>query len=314
MYIGNGAVAQNGRSRHMAHEAPLNRRHFLSGIGLASATLATTSLITGCGDSDVLAATTPETDVLNFALNLEYLEATLYSYLVNGTDIPASSTGSSNSTPTGAVTGAPAKLAGLPTQISDLLAEIYFDEISHLNTLRIVLGSLAVLALRSSSTLSALSTTATTSLTFALRRYRRHRIAGVVQSLTQANLQASAQILATEAFHSGALRLLAIQNGAAYPTSSAPADGFDIIPLDPAHQPINGPTTAGAFFATAVLLVTATTPAQTNTYPGFAYTRSTSQVLAISTATRQPAPHSGGFFPSGSMAISNPFSQSVSSS
>jgi len=286
----------------MAHEAPLNRRHFLSGIGLVSATLATTSLITGCGDSDVQAATTPETDVLNFALNLEYLEATLYSYLVNGADIPASSTGSSNSTPIGAVTGAPAKLAGLPTQISDLLAEIYFDEISHVNTLRIVLGSLAIPrpALKL-DTLSAIDNSNYLSYLRLIEDIGVTAYAGVVQSLTQANLQASAQILATEAFHSGALRLLAIQNGAAYPTSAAPADGFDIIPLDPGPtNSINGPTTAGAFFATAGTTGNSnSTPSQTNTYPGFAYVRSTSQVLAYLYRNTTTGTTSGGFFPSG---------------
>ena len=274
----------------------LNRRNFLAGLGVTGATLAGTALIAGCGgrgSSTVSAAGPTENDVLNFALNLEYLEATFYSYVATGGDIPSASTGGGP-----APTGAPsAKPAFQSQQIADMFAEIYFDELSHVNDLRSVLGSAAVA--RPQLNLGALGTVSTGNyITFA-RLFEDVGVtayAGAATALSGTNLQYAAQILAVEGFHSGAVRLVAIQQGAAYlPTSVIPTDGFDVPPYDPGSVTAAeaGPTASGGFFATAGA------SSSTKTSPGFAYTRTTSQVLAIVYANTASGTSKGGFYPDG---------------
>jgi hypothetical protein len=82
-----------------------------------------------------------DTDILNFALNLEYLEAQFYAFAANGTGLPnAQLTGSGDQ---GAVTG------GRPVPFTDPVVrqyarEIAADEAAHVAYLRTVLGSAAV--------------------------------------------------------------------------------------------------------------------------------------------------------------------------
>jgi hypothetical protein len=274
----------------------LNRRNFLSGLGVASAAAAGSALLAGCGGSGMktaMAAGPSETDVLNFALNLEYLEATFYSYVATAGDIPSSSTGGGP-----APTGAPSAMPSFQSQqIADMFAEIYYDEISHVNDLRAALGSSAVA--RPQLDLGALGTVSTANyITFA-RLFEDVGVtayAGAATALTGQNLQYAAQILAVEAFHSGAVRLAAIQLGVPYvPTADVPQDGFDVPPYDPGSISAaeNGPTSKGAFFATAG----ANAPG--NTLPGLAYARTTSQVLAIVYANAATGTTKGGFYPNG---------------
>jgi len=275
----------------------LNRRNFLSGLGITGAAMAGGALLAGCGGrgkgSSVSAAGPTETDVLNFALNLEYLEATFYSYVATGADIPSASTGGGP-----APTGAPSAKPSFQTQqIADMFAEIYYDELSHVNDLRSALSSAAVA--RPQLNLGALGTVATDNyITFA-RLFEDVGVtayAGAATALTGTNLQYAAQILAVEGFHSGAIRLIAIQQGAAYlPTADIPSDGYDVPPYDSGSVTTAeaGPTTTGGFFATAGAKGANSTPA------GFAYERTTSQVLAIVYANSASGTAKGGFYPAG---------------
>ena len=274
----------------------LNRRSFLAGLGITSAAAAGGAILAGCGGSGmktVMAAGPTETDVLNFALNLEYLEATFYSYVVTGGDIPSGDTGGGP-----APMGAPGAMPGFQTQqIADMFAEIYYDELSHVKDLRAVLGSSAVA--RPQLDLGALGTVSTANyITFA-RLFEDVGVtayAGAATDLTGTNLQYAAEILAVESFHSGAIRLLAIQERAPYlPASVVPADGMDVPPYDPGSVSAaeNGPTSSGAFFATAGANGVNKTP------PGLAYGRTTSQVLAIVYANGAAGTAKGGFYPNG---------------
>ena len=273
----------------------LNRRNFLSSLGATGAALAGASLISGCGSTSTpaMAAGPSENDVLNFALNLEYLEATFYSYVVTGSDIPSSSTGGGP-----APTGAPSAKPNFQSQqIADLFAEIYFDELSHVNDLRSVLGAAAVA--RPQLALNALGTVSSANyITFA-RLFEDVGVtayAGAATDLTGTNLQYAAQILAVEAFHSGAIRLIDIEQAVPYiPSSVVPSDGLDVPPYDPGSASVAqaGPAANGAFFATAGANGVNKTP------PGFAYTRTTSQVLAIVYAASAPGTAKGGFYPNG---------------
>ncbi len=87
------------------------------------------------------AQTLTDADVLNFALNLEYLEANFYSYAVFGTPIAATSVGGTG-TP-GAATGGRAVRFSDPI-VAQHAREIALDEIAHVNFLRQQLGAAAV--------------------------------------------------------------------------------------------------------------------------------------------------------------------------
>lgn len=277
----------------------LNRRHFLTGVGAAGAVAAGAAVL-GCGDSTlpyVDAASQPEIDVLNFALNLEYLEATFYSYIVTGKDLDSSISGGGS-----APTGAPPQITFPNAQVDDLFAEILFDEASHVAALRTALGQLAIA--RPQLNLAALATISASNYLQVARLFEDVGVtayAGAAASLSGNNLTAAAQILAVEGFHAGALRLLAVQQNAAYPGTLpgyVPPDGYDVKPADPGTVLLAeaGPTTAsGGFFATAANGTTG----QNNTFPGFAYKRTSSQVLAILYGGSVTGTAKGGFFPNG---------------
>lgn len=278
----------------------VNRRNFLAGAGVGIAgAVAAGAAIVGCGNTDVYvdAQGQSEADVLNFALNLEYLEATFYSYIVTGKDLDSSLTGGGP-----AVQNPPEQITFANQQSADVFAEIAFDEMSHVSALRSALSTLAVA--RPQINLAALAPIGPANYIQTARLFEDVGVtayAGAASYLTGNNVAAAAQILAVEGFHSGALRLLAIQQGATYPSTLAgyvPADGFDIIPADPGTVALAlaGPTLAkGGFFAT---LASGTT-GQTNTYNGFAFRRTSSQVLAILYGSTTTGTTKGAFFPAG---------------
>jgi hypothetical protein len=287
----------------IAADRALNRRRFITALGITGA-VAGAGLISGCKTTSAVAvntAGTGQTDILNFALNLEYLQATLYAYLTTGADLPASVTANS-----GAITGAPAQLAvtgAMTQQIVDLLNEIYFDELNHVIGLRGVLSS--ALVPRPAINLGALGAiTATNALSIArlLKDVGLTAYTGSMAGLSTSNATYAAQILGAESFHSGALRLISIQN----PTIAAyiAADSLDVPPADlgSAATEAAGPTASGGFFPT-------NGAGASGSIAGYTYTRSTSQVLAVlygspTTAGTAVVPASsgtalGGFFPSG---------------
>lgn len=278
-----------------------NRRNFLAGagVGMASA-FAAGAAVMGCGSTNVYvtAQGQSEADVLNFALNLEYLEATFYSYIVNGVDMDTGQTGGGP-----AVQNPPGRITFANQQSADLFAEIAFDEISHVGALRSALSSLAIA--RPLINFAALAPIGPANYIQHARLFEDVGVtayAGAAALLTTPNnLTAAVQILAVEGFHTGALRLIAIQQGAAYPSTLpgyVPPDGYDIIPADPGTVALasQGPTAAkGGFFATQAI----GTVGQANTFSGFAFRRTASQVLAILYGSAVAGTAKGGFFPNG---------------
>ncbi len=113
-----------------------SRRSALLMGGAALAGLALTR------NADAQTATYTDNDYLNFALNLEYLEAQFYSYAVNGGPIPATSQGSGAGTVT-VKTGITATNFVTP-QLKAYAMETAQDELNHVNFLRSALGANAV--------------------------------------------------------------------------------------------------------------------------------------------------------------------------
>jgi hypothetical protein len=205
-----------------ASERVLNRRHFMAALGLAG-TAVGTDLISGT-TAHAQQPTSPgyaQVDVLNFLLNVKYLKATLYSFVTQGVDLPGSSFVTVG---TGVVYNQPGKITFSTQQLTDMVNEMYYDELNQLITLR----SLQGVAVASRGTINLLgtggTTTATTTLTqsqfLALARLLEdlsvQAFAGALIYLTGTNLEFASQALATDGFHAGAVRLACIQNNVQY--------------------------------------------------------------------------------------------------
>jgi len=293
----------------IAADRAVNRRRFLSTLGMAGAAAGAAALISGCSTTStsslaVNAAGAGQTDSLVFLLNIQYLEATFYSYITQGADLPSNLIAGS-----GAITGAPSAalaVSGTITQqIVDLLNEIYYDEVNHVTFLQSLLGSATVArpALNLAA-YGAITPTNAIGIARILEDVEITAYASVLVGLSSSNATYSAQLLGAESFHSGALRLICIQNPSI--TDLSISDGLDVTPNDEgtAAAAAAGPNASGGFFAS-----TGGSIASTNTSTGIAYTRTTSQVLAIlygklaaSGIVITPAATgsvAGGFFPSG---------------
>jgi hypothetical protein len=245
------------------------RRNFIKNAGLAGMGVAFGAMVEGCSTkSTSLAQTTtvPQTDVLNFALNLEYLEGEFYSVATTGATLSSSVTGgTSNATGGGKVTFT-------DSRVSDIANEIAADEALHVKYLRSALGSAAVA--EPSINLNALgigfaSQAQFLTLARAFEDTGVSAYAGAATLLSGNNLQAAAQILAVEAYHAGNIRLYCVEDGIVCPAM----DSQDV------------PPTEQHFFPTYS--------------SGLAVIRTTSEVLAIVYANATPGTTKGGFFPNG---------------
>lgn len=127
------------------YDKGLSRRNFLVGAGALGATAA----ITGCGNNTSAATYTTtglgDVDILNFALQLEYLEAEFYLYAATGAGLSAADAGSGGGSTGQGTTIVPSstKLAGLTTAQQNIVNEIAYDEQQHVKFLRKALGSAA---------------------------------------------------------------------------------------------------------------------------------------------------------------------------
>ncbi|MBW4025159.1 MAG: ferritin-like domain-containing protein [Proteobacteria bacterium] len=191
------------------------------GLGVAGTALAAAGAAAGLGfgSKPAMAQTNTDVQVLNFALNLEYLEAEYYLRAVTGSGIPASLTGGG-----GAVTGG-SLVPFQNTAIAYIAQKIAVDELSHVTFLRTALGSAAVpepaIDLVSSFTTLAVAAGLivpgqtfnpfASEVDFLLGAYVFEDVGvtaygGAAASLSAAVLPYAASILAVEGYHAGSIR------------------------------------------------------------------------------------------------------------
>jgi hypothetical protein len=285
------------------------RRAFFKTFGVIA--LASGGLLAGNLSSPANAQSAPsDGDVLNFALNLEYLEAQFYHFAVFGTGLPTDMLGGTGTQ--GAVTG------GRQVQFSDpavaaYAREIAQDELAHVAFLRRNLGSAAVAqpaidvgtdpngAFSSAARAAGLVGPGQTfdpyasDENFLLGAFIFEDVGvtaykGAAPLITNATYkEAAAGILAVEAYHASIVRTTLYQKGIQTP---ALIDATEAISnardsLDGSSDDDQGIRPIGA--ASNIV------PLDSN---GIAFSRTTGQVLNIAYLSKA-AVAKGGFFPNG---------------
>ena len=273
------------------------RRAFIQSVGLG---MAGSALVGSAAFSPAAAQTVTDTDILNFALNLEYLEAEFYLRAATGrglTDSEVTGTGT-----LGAVTGG-RQVNFATTAIRNYAVEIASEERIHVQFLRSALGSARVarptINLTTSFTAAAQAAGLITSgqtfdafadeTNFLLASYIFEDVGvsaylGAAPLISNKSILAAAGgILSAEAYHAGTIRTVLYSRGLYTPA----------LRISDARDSLDGSTDLDQGIGTASIAnVSLTNPAN-----GQAYARTTTQVLNIvylNTATKP-----GGFFPSG---------------
>jgi ferritin-like protein len=252
-----------------------DRRSFLKRAGATSLGIAAMAMLGGGAVESVAQETSKaggtfisDLDILNFALNLEYLEAEFYLMSTYGTTLVNSGVISA-SDETGPTTGG--KMVNFSgANISFIASGLRTDEVDHVKYLRTALGAKAVK--KPAINLDALGY-GFSSVNDFLKLGRQFEDVGVSAYLGAAPLirnktylAAAGAILATEAQHSGSLRMACVWNGVTSPA----VDSLDVPP-------------------------TASTPFDVDSN-GLSIPRTTSQVLSI---VYGGGSCSGGFYPDG---------------
>ncbi|MGI4815825.1 MAG: ferritin-like domain-containing protein [Janthinobacterium lividum] len=298
-------------------ETRLKRRQFFRSAGGLGLGLVGGTIISACGggsgDNAIASSSAPtDPEILNFALNLEYLEAQFYTYATTGAGLPANMlTGLG---PQGAVIGG----AQVPFQdplVSQYAKEIARDEMEHVAFLRSALGASAV----SQPAIDIGGTDPNGAFSMAARA------AGLVPAGTAFNpyasdenfllgafifedvgvtaykgasplitnktyLEAAAGILAAEAYHAGLVRTVLYSKGLQTPSLRTSANAISAARASLDHVGTDDQGITGSDPTVANIV-----PLDSN---GLAYSRSYSNVLSIVYLSSASA-LKGGFFPAG---------------
>ena len=265
--------------------------------------MAATTLIVGCGDDGNSntggggGGTTAlkDADYLNFALNLEYLEAEFYLRAATGTGLSSSDTGNSTSKTSGG-----SQVPGLNSLQSQYINEIAQNELDHVRFLRNALGSSAVVApaIDLTNSFNALASAAGLGSSFnPFASYGNYLIGafifedvgvtayhGAAKLLTsKSNLTAAAEIHAVEAYHAASIRAQIVLAGS---TAISTANAVENV------RSMLGGGNETTLSATGIVAADSTN--------SIGFERTTDQVLHIVYGTGGGAGvKSGTFFPSG---------------
>ena len=267
-----------------------------------------------------LASTPTDADVLNFALNLEYLEANFYHFAVFGTPIDASLQGGMGTL--GTIQGGQAVSFTSPV-VQRLATEIAKDELNHVTYLRAQLGASAVaqpavdLSANATSAFSLAAQSAgvvpagaifnpyANDESFLLGAYIFEDtgvtayIGGSTLITSKAYLEAAAGILAVEAYHPSIVRHtlynLRLKGPTALRSGTVALDPFAATSaISSARAKLDGTNADDNGIGSA----TSPTVVDANPSNAVAYARTAAQVLNI-VYLNAGVVSSGGFFPSG---------------
>lgn len=247
----------------------LSRRAFGRTTAVAGLGVLGSSLIL---PRQVSAQTLTDADILNFALNLEYLEAEFYTKATTGKTIEQMGVGVSGTGDQGATTGG--RQIDFGSSTNKIMKEIAENERNHVEYIRAALGSAAVA--KPTINLDALGATTTDRQFLALARAFEDvgvsAYGGAARLIKDpATLEAAARIALTEAYHAGNIRLIIA-------LKEIPTQKLD----ENDYQP---PPSGTKYFTTSKV--------------GLAKIRTPSMVLAIVYGNNAPGTSSGGFFPDG---------------
>lgn len=278
-------------------ESRFERRKLLQGVLGGGAAVIGGSLLAGCGGNSSLVGNSgvSDSDVLNFALNLEYLEAEYYLRGTTGKGLSAADAGVG----AGAVTGGSAVTFATPA-FQQYSQEIAADELAHVRFLRSALGTARVSrpvidlensfnAAANAAGLGATFDPFANEVNFLIGAFVFEDVgvtaykgaAPLLENKTY--LEAAAGILGVEAYHAGMVRTILYNiGGAAVTAAQKISDLRDSA--DGAGDKDQGVTAGGK--ANIV-------PTDAN---GIAYSRSTTEVLKI---VYLGGTTKGGFFPNG---------------
>jgi hypothetical protein len=337
-------------------EKALSRRSFLASAGAVAATAAvagcssngTTTPMTTTPVTTTPVTTTPagasftDADVLNFALNLEYLEAQFYLYAATGAGLASTDTaapsGYTGTFSEGTVNpGSAAAVPGLTTAQQQILNEIAFEEQTHVQFLRSALGPSAVpmpsidLSFFGPLAVAATITTAPTGTgsfnpfssfdyflvgAFIFEDVGVTAYSGAAPLISAAGvasgyLNAAAGILAVEAYHAAYVRTsltgraIAAGSSSAYPYLGAAnlVEGLRAM-LTVGNSA--APSTSGSVETLLTLPTSSSTPSAivaADPTTAVGFARTVNQVHHIVYGSPTVGVKSGGFFPNGTNSI-----------
>ncbi|PTW46851.1 ferritin-like protein [Sphingomonas faeni] len=305
------------------------RRNFLRFAGGSALAIGGATLLSACGSDDADLAPTPtpgpapvaalnDADVLNVALNLEYLEAQFYAFAAFGVGLNANLlTGIGTQ---GAVTGG-AQVPFQDTVVREYAREIAIDEVAHVAFLRRALGNAAVA--QPAIDISVGTAAAPGAFTAAARAAGVIGATGVFNPYADDNsfllgayifedvgvsaykgaaplignrtyLEAAAGILAAEAYHAGLIRTILYRKGLQTP-NPIPSLITAANQISDARDSLDGSSDIDQGITGTDATVSNIVPTDAN---GLAYSRSVAQVHNIVYLTNT-AKIGGGFFPNG---------------
>ena len=303
------------------YDKGLSRRNFIAGVGAVGAATA----LAGCTSSSPATTTYTDVDILNFALNLEYLEAEFYLRAATGAGLATADAGVGAGTVTGGV-----QVTGLSSTQQQILNEIAYDEQAHVRFLRSALGSAAVSrpVIDLTNSFNALANAAGIASTFnpfanfdsflvgafvfedvGVTAY--HGAATLISTagITAGYLSAAAGILAVEAYHAAYVRTALTANAIANSSYAYLGYANKVSALRGSLGGGNETTlTVPSGTTTPTSIVSPSAIVAADTTNSIAFARTTDQVLHIVYGTYSPVAGAttpaagvtrGGFFPNG---------------